>query len=61
MPEPPEAKVRAVTQVNPIRPRYADVGGQPFGEGEARCRERSNEHEQLSGLPGWLGAARIDR
>ena len=30
--EPREAKVRAVTQVNPIRPRYTNESGQPAGK-----------------------------
>ncbi len=33
--KPPKAKVRAVTQVNPIRPRYTNAGGQSSGVAKA--------------------------
>ena len=60
--KPQEAKARAVTQVNPIRPRNAnsqvanlpkvlkpDIEGEATGESSPRT------------LPGWLGTARAER
>ena len=56
-----EANLRAVTQVNPIRPRdaYMEVASLPKMMKPVTGGEAMSKHSP--DLPGWLGTARRDR
>ena len=49
-----EANLRAVAPANPIRPRYANGGGQPANDEEA-CNRRGRNEQAPGGPSGVVG------
>jgi hypothetical protein len=53
--KPPEAKARAATQVNPIRPRNTKMQGAKPPESAEACERRWREREAAAGPAGVTG------